>query len=84
MRTVIKPYTIDGFDYSGEVDTDYYEKALAGYVNRFRTSESNTLAGANWDLQTISRKYQRSPSPELAAIVRAQWSVVNDLLEGTW
>lgn len=84
MQAIAKPYTIDGFDYSGEADTNYYEEALAGYLNRFRTSESNAIAGANWDLQTLSRRYQMNPSPEMAAIVRAQWLVVNDLLEGAW
>lgn len=84
MRTITKPYTIDGFDYSGDVNMDYYTDAYEGYLNRAHIFGNNALAGANWDLQTMSNRYKLNPTPEMAAMVRAQWLVVHDLEGETW
>lgn len=77
----IKPYVIKGFDYSGDVNIDFYEAHFENERHRVRVYGDNALAGVNWDLQVLSSRYLQDPTPAAAAIVRAQWLILHDLQE---
>lgn len=71
-----KLYTIDGFNYTGEIDLDFYERQ----VSRKRFDTDAALVSANWDLQTLSNRYKRTPSDSLARVIRAQYQYAQELM----
>lgn len=72
-------YAIDGFDYEGRMDESAYEDAIAAVESRRAVDEGNAVAGLAWDLQVASKRYERSPCEQLAAIVRALHSALLDV-----
>lgn len=74
-------YVIDGFDYEGRMDIDAYEDAIAAVEGRRAVDEGNAIAGLAWDLQVVSKRYERCPCESLAAIVRALHCALQEAMQ---
>lgn len=74
-------YVIDNFDYEGRMDEDAYEDAIAAVESRRVVDEGNAIAGLAWDLQVASKRYERCPCESLAAIVRALYCALQEVMQ---
>lgn len=74
-------YVIDNFDYEGHMDEDAYEDAIASVESRRAVDEGNAIAGLAWDLQVASKRYERCPCKSLAAIVRALYCALQEVMQ---
>ena len=79
MRKV-RPYMTDGLDYTGDMNAEAYEDAIAAFESRRAIGEDDAVAGLTWDLQVASKRYERFPCESLAAIVRALYQALLEVM----
>lgn len=82
MAARVRIYVIEGFDYDGEMDVDYYEDMYPKRRMELMLYGQGVLGGEAFELECLSKKYERCPSETLAAKVRAQRQIVEDLVYG--
>lgn len=79
----MKPYRVKEFDYEhGDYDIEFYETMFPIASKRAMIYGSNGVASANWDLQTMTLRWQQTHDRRIAAKVRAMYDIVTSLMNG--
>lgn len=82
MAARVRIYVIEGFDYDGEMDVNYYEDTYPKRRMDMMLYGQGVLGEEAFELECLSKRYERCPSEALAAKVRAQRQIVEDLVYG--